>query len=257
MEPKAIFEDEDILVVDKPSGMIVNRADTTKAEETVQDWVEVRLKVPKVGKVPKVSKGDQKAFDTFDTSDTFFARAGIVHRLDKETSGLLIIAKSPEAFSDLQRQFKERVVKKKYIALAHGNVIPEEGEISATVGRLPWNRKRFGVIPGGRESATKYKILRYYDTKILGKLTLLELNPLTGRTHQIRVHLKHIGYPIVADELYAGRKQARNDRKWCPRLFLHASEITFRHPGKDEMITFESKLPEDLQSTLVKLDASS
>ena len=238
MEPKVIFEDQDLLVLDKPAGMIVNRSDTTKGEKTVQDFVEEKILI---SQYPSISD--------------FKSRAGIVHRLDKETSGILLVAKTLEAFVNLQAQFKERKVQKTYIALAHGKIEPEEGEINVAVGRLPWNRKRFGVLSGGRESVTRYKILRYYDTKILSDkiLTLVELYPKSGRTHQIRVHLQYIHHPIFSDSLYAGRKTSRNDRKLLPRVFLHASKISFFHPGSGGSVSFESALPADLKNFLSSL----
>lgn len=262
MEPKIIYEDEDILVLDKPAGITVNRADTTKGEMTVQDWVERYLKVPQVALVPQVSQEEtmeesaRGTRDTFDTRDTFISRAGIVHRIDKETSGILIVAKTLDAFENLQRQFKERVVKKLYIALAHGRIDVEEGEIRVPVGRLPWNRKRFGVIAGGRDAITKYKVLSI-KYLVLGKkkepLTLLELYPETGRTHQIRVHLKYFNHPIFSDFLYAGRKTSRDDRKFLERVFLHANKISFTHPKMGEVINFESPLPSELKNFLSQL----
>ncbi len=240
--PKVIYEDEEILVIDKPSGMIVNKADTTKNLETVQDWVEKKFKIVNF---------------KFKSEDTDFKkRAGIVHRIDKETSGLLLIAKNEKAFLNLQAQFKERKVKKTYLALVHGQVVPEEGEIKAPIGRLPWQRERFGVFPGGREAETKYKVLSIKYKVINGKrepMTLLEVYPLTGRTHQIRVHLKYLGFPIVGDEFYAGRKRARDDRKFCPRVFLHAKAIDFFHPKTEKLCKIESPLPEDLQQILSSL----
>ena len=176
-------------------------------------------------------------------------RDGIVHRLDKETSGILLIAKTKEAFEKLQSEFKSREVQKTYIALLHGKVEPLEGRIEATVGRLPWRRDRFGVLPGGRESATEYKVLKFYPAE-RGGYSLTEFYPKTGRTHQIRIHAKHIGHAIVSDEFYAGRKTARNDRKFCPRLFLHASGIKFIHPLTGKEIEFKSDLPEDLKAVL-------
>lgn len=250
MEPKVVFEDIDLLVIDKPSGMIVNKADTTRGERTVQEWVEEKLEVRSDLPADKAGKSE------VDRESDFVKRAGIVHRLDKETSGILLTAKNPESFENLQKQFKERTVKKKYLALVHGKVEPSEGEIRVPVGRLPWNRERFGVIPGGRESATKYKALSSYKLDV-SSYTLLELAPLTGRTHQIRVHLKYLGFPIVGDQLYAGRKQSREDRKWCSRLFLHASEIRFSHPKTGEQITLQSELPNDLEHALAKLAARS
>ncbi len=289
IEPKIIFEDEDLLVLDKPSGMIVNKADTTKGEKTVQEWVEEYLRVPRVERVPRVPQGEDSTRDTFvSPRDTFLQRAGIVHRLDKETSGILLVAKNLEAFVNLQAQFKERKVQKTYLALAHGKIDPPEGEINVNVGRLPWNRKRFGVLAEGKEAVTKYKvlcnvILRPHaegSHEILPlrqtqgqndmrneQLTLVELSPKTGRTHQIRVHLQYIHHPIFSDPLYAGRKTSRNDRKILSRIFLHASKISFMHPsfakasaGKpktNKVLNFEIPLPEDLNKFLVFLKQDS
>lgn len=249
MEPKVIYEDDFLLVVDKPYGITVNRSDTTKGERTLQDWIEEYLKVVKVEKVEKVDDGEK-------ASNPFAERSGIVHRIDKETSGILLVAKTKEAFENLQRQFKERSVKKVYTALVHGKVLPEEGEIKVPVGRLPWNRKRFGVLIGGREALTKYKVLSIMYHVCNNKkeaLSLLELYPETGRTHQIRVHLKYINHPIFADYLYAGRKTSRDDRKHLPRVFLHASKISFYHPSSGEPVSFESPLPQELVDFLKTL----
>ncbi len=246
MEPKIIFEDQDLLVLDKPAGMIVNRSDTTKGEETVQDFVEKYLKIvrsePKIDKT--LSYEDQAKLD-------FINRAGIVHRLDKETSGIILVAKTLESFANLQAQFKERKVQKTYIALAHGKIEPTAGEINVAVGRLPWNRKRFGVVAEGRESVTKYKTINNLRLPINNEpLTFLELYPKSGRTHQIRVHLQYIHHPIFADPLYSGRKTGRNDRQLLSRIFLHASQISFYHPKTNELISFQSPLPEDLKDFL-------
>jgi 23S rRNA pseudouridine1911/1915/1917 synthase len=232
MEPKVIFEDEQLLILDKPSGWVVNESQTTKHQKVIQRWLTKRP-------YPLAKSADM--------------RAGIVHRLDKETSGILIVAKTKEAFEYLQSQFKERVVRKKYTALVHGKVELEEGTINAPVGRLPWNRERFGVIPGGRPAETNYRVEKYFE-KDGQDFTLLKLAPKTGRTHQIRIHLKHLGYPIVSDEFYAGRKTARDDRIWCPRLFLHASEISFNHPKKEKKVSFKSRLSKDLENSLQTLD---
>lgn len=238
MEPKIIFEDEDLLIIEKPAGMVVNRAESVKGE-TVQDWAEKKLKV----KSPKLK---------VDKDSDFYKRSGVVHRLDKETSGLLLIAKNPQSFENLQKQFSQREVEKKYLALVHGEVKPKEGVIRAPVGRLPWNREKFGVLPGGREALTSYKVISHY-TLAPKPYTLLELSPQTGRTHQIRIHLKYLGHPVVGDAFYAGRKTARQDRKWCPRLFLHAAFLKFKHPKTREWLSFESELSEDLKKVLEKL----
>lgn len=250
MKPKIIFEDRDLLVLDKPSGVIVNRSDTTKGEKTVQDWVETKFKTH-----PERSRGTK--FKIENESD-FYKRAGIVHRLDKETSGILLVAKNVQAFTALQVQFKERKVQKTYIALAHGKIALDKGEIKVPVGRLPWNRKRFGVVSGGREAITKYKILniRYLvSEKNKEPLTLLELYPETGRTHQIRVHLKYINHPVFADPLYAGRKTSRQDRKFLSRIFLHASKISFNSPRTGDLVSFESPLGEELKHFLETLNS--
>lgn len=244
MEPRIIYKDKDLLVIDKPSGMVVNRAESVKGE-TVQGWAERRGTTGITG-------------TTSTTGTDFERRGGIVHRLDKETSGVLLIAKTEEAFAELQRQFKAREVEKTYVALVHGRVEPNEGVIKAPVGRLPWHRERFGVLAGGREAETRYKTISSFQFPCLAgrqavsneKLTLLELYPKTGRTHQIRVHLKSINHPIVGDSLYAGRKTARRDREWCPRLFLHAKKISFKHPVSSEVVSVEAPLLEELEKII-------
>lgn len=236
-----LYEDDDVVVLDKQSGITVNKSDTTRYQDTVQDWAEKYL---------SITPRSDLSID--DPERDFFNRAGIVHRLDKETSGILLIAKNPQVFLHLQSQFKERTVKKKYTALAHGRLKPEVGEIVLPVGRLPWNRKQFGVIAGGRPSETAYETIAVYK-KGGESFTLVRLFPKTGRTHQIRVHLKYLNYPIVSDFLYAGRKTARRDRLDLPRVFLHASEITFLHPTSQQSLTIESKLPEELEDYLQTL----
>lgn len=255
MKVKIIFEDQDLLVIEKPAGTVVNKSDTSRGQETIQEWAEEKLKVSRVPQVPQVSRGKLAldTHDTLDTRDTFLARGGVVHRLDKETSGILVLAKNEASFINLQTQFKSRNVKKTYIALVHGELRPAEGGINAPIGRLPWNRTRFGILAEGREARSKYKVLsiKYYvSNKISEPLSLVEVSPATGRTHQIRVHMKYIGHPIFADELYAGRKVSKRDRKILPRHFLHASYISFTHPKTGQSIEFESSLPEDLQQFL-------
>lgn len=227
---KIIYKDNDILVLDKPSGITVNNADTTKGQFTVQDYLQEKFSLQN---------------PTNDESD-FYKRAGIVHRIDKETSGILVVARNKESFDNLQLQFKERKVNKTYVALVHGHVESLEGEISVPIGRLPWNRKRFGVLSGGKEAKTFYKVLEKYQKPF----TLLELTPKTGRTHQIRVHLKYFNHPIFGDFLYAGRKTSRDDRKILERFFLHAEKINFFHPTTGKKIEFESPLPLELWQTL-------
>ncbi len=218
-EPKVIFEDKNLLVITKPAGWIVNESTNTGNNPVLQDWL-------------------SQNFD-YEISKNKELRSGIVHRLDKETSGILLVAKTSDVFEKLQKEFADRNVKKTYIALVHGKVQQEKGTIDAPVGRLPWKRTKFGVYEGGRPAQTEYKVIKNY-----GNFSLLELHPKTGRTHQIRVHLKHIGHPIVSDPLYAGRKTNREDRKWCPRLFLHASELSILD------MNFKADIPSDLKSAL-------
>jgi len=242
MDPKVIYEDEQLLVLNKPAGWIVNEAKTTQGQKVIQQWLQ--------------NKAYALAKDRG-------MRSGIVHRLDKETSGILVVAKTKQAFENLQEQFKKRLVRKTYTALVHGKVEPEEGSINVPLGRLPWNRERFGVLPGGREAETRYRVISNFQARNAKlrlfpisnqKYSLLELVPKTGRTHQIRVHLKYIGHPIVSDEFYAGRKTARRDRTWCPRLFLHASGIKFTHPTSKKPVSIDSELSTDLESSLKKLE---
>ena len=265
MEPKIVYEDEFLIVLEKPTNWVVNDANTTK-NPVVQSWLTENFDYP---------LAKDKSF-----------RSGVVHRLDKETSGLLLVAKTKESFEGIQKQFKERKVKKEYTALVHGEVDSMEGEINAPVGRLPWNRERFGVLPGGRVAVTNYRVLSVFSRQlsetsksvsqldsrvdkpkkvkqktenkkqIIDRYSLLELNPQTGRTHQIRIHLKYLGHPIVSDNFYAGRKTARNDRKWCSRLFLHASGISILHPQNQKRTFFSSELPQDLKLVLDSLEKS-
>jgi len=255
--PEIIYEDNDIIIIDKPAGMIVNNVDTTKNILTVQEWVGQHLKIrstkSEARNKPKiVNSNDENNFE-------FAARGGIVHRLDKETSGVLILAKNEESFENLKKQFKEKEVKKTYIALCYGEIKPSSGEINIPTGRLPWNRMRFGVLPQGRETRSKYKVLsikyKVWD-KVSEPLSLVEVYPETGRTHQIRVHMQYISHPIFADELYAGRKISKRDRKILPRHFLHASRIVFDHPRTGQRLEFESPLPPDLVNFLSKLGNS-
>lgn len=241
MNPEIIFEDEFFLVINKPTGMTVNRAESTQGQTTVQDWVEKEI----------FSSLDLKKINL---EEEFIKRSGTVHRLDKETSGLLLIAKTPLAFEKLQDLFKQRQIKKKYLALVHGLISPEQGVIEASIARNPFNREKFGIFLGGRESKTVYQLIpggQYFLNK--EKFSFLELSPETGRTHQIRVHLKHLNHPIVADDKYAGRKTSRKDRQWCPRLFLHAAFLSFNHPFKKELIELTAKLPSDLETAMMRL----
>lgn len=229
MDISIIFENEELLVINKPSGVAVNRAESTK-EETIQDFI-------------------QKKYNFFGNGE-FFDRSGIVHRLDKDTSGILVIAKNPESFENLKNQFKERKVVKKYLTLVHGELEPKEGEINAPIERSPINRMHFGIFPGGREARTSYKVIKFIKFEKYPKETysLVEVSPHTGRTHQIRVHMKYLGHSVVSDPLYAGRKQLIRDLAICPRMFLHATHLEISG------FIFDSPLPADLNLVLKSIE---
>jgi len=212
--------------------MIVNRSQTVGDLLTLQDWVGKYLGIKDRG---------------------IGERAGIVHRLDKETSGIILIAKTQASFENLQRQFKEREVQKSYLTLVHGKVTPADLTIRASIGRSPFNRKKFGVFLGGKDAESAYRLVKSYSEKKLGFFSLLEIIPKTGRTHQIRVHLKFIGYPVVGDKLYGGRKNVKQDQQLLDRQFLHAASIKFKHPQTGSQLVFTAELPEDLKKFLKSL----
>ncbi len=226
---KIIYEDEQLLVINKPAGMIVNQSATTKDKKTIQDWL--------------VEKGIGLETE----------RNGIVHRLDKGTSGLLIIAKDNKSLKTIQSQFKNRLVKKEYLALVHGRLEPAKGSIKAPITRNPFNPQRFGVFVGGKKAETEYELQKVYQRNNQ-TYSLVKLKPVTGRTHQLRVHLKHLGYPIVTDEWYGGRKKYKQDLNWCSRLFLVAVKIEFKNPKTGKQISLEVKLDQELKIVLDSLE---
>jgi 23S rRNA pseudouridine1911/1915/1917 synthase len=215
-----LYEDNDLMVVDKPAGLTVHPAPGHYTHTLVNA---VLAHLPEL--------------DTEETN-----RPGIVHRLDKDTSGLIIIAKNGAAHMKLAEQFKSRTVNKTYQALVQGHLSPREGIIDASIGRDPRDRKRMAVTSQGREARTEYKVIRY-----LNNYTLLEVKPKTGRTHQIRVHLAAIGFPIVGDATYGAKSE------YLSRQFLHAYKLVFKVPSSGEQREFESKLPADLEEALVSI----
>lgn len=242
MDISIIYEDEYLLVINKPANIVVNRAQSVKGT-TVQDWVDAYLHLPLQKEKP--DGGITKQLQVKDIHEVFRDRSGLAHRIDKETSGCLLIAKNAQVLGALLDTFREREMKKTYLAIVHGVLVPSEGEICAPVGRLPWNSERFGVVAGGKESVTKYKVektfMRDRDT-----YSYISCYPKTGRTHQIRVHLKYINHPIVGDYLYAGRKTARSDRVWAPRVMLHAWKLSFIHPVTQKEFAVEAPVPDDM-----------
>lgn len=250
ISPRIIYEDCQVLVIDKPSGIVVNRAETVR-EETIQAWIEQKLKMKKFATQSSSKPEKLKVYK----EGEFCSRSGVVHRLDKGTSGLLVIAKIPKAYESLKCQFKKRQVKKKYVALVHGIMEAREGEIALPIKRLTWAREKFGIVPDGKKARTRYKVVTRYMLNAT-HYSLLEIEPETGRTHQIRVHLKYLGHPVVGDLKYGGRR-AKKDRCWCSRLFLHAAYLSFHHPDTSKEMEFKTPLPKDLEKILSGLRKAS
>ncbi len=243
MDIPILYEDEAVVVIDKPVGVICNRAETVKVE-TLQDWWESKFKVPST----ELLSEDEKYF---------IERSGLVHRLDKETSGVMVMAKTARAFGELLRQFREREVAKTYLALTHGLWKVKHGEIALPIGRRRDDRKKMGVVESGRESVSAYRVVSEYkrweyprelrvDERGYTGFSLVEFRPKTGRMHQIRVHARHMGHPIVGDLDYAGRKRSREDRKWCKHVMLLAKSLELTHPMTKERVEWVSKLALDL-----------
>lgn len=228
VNPKILYEDEDLMVIDKPAGMVVNRSQTS-GSETVQDWVEEKL--------GKRLKGLGERSES-DPEHIFQSRSGVAHRLDKETSGCLIIAKKPEALLELMRQFKERETEKEYLALVHGHLEPKEGTIKLPIGRDRFERKKRKVEVEGKKAETFWQVEKYYQG-----YSLVLLKPKTGRTHQIRVHLAYLGHPIVGDSLYLNKKLRSADRLLVSRHLLHAVAIQFKQPTTGQLILVNAEDP--------------
>ncbi len=261
-----LFEDQDVMVINKPSGVVVNCAHTLK-EETVQDWFtsHIRESTDWQSMVPSDFLSEYGT-----PEEVFRERGGVVHRLDKETSGVMVLAKNPGALAELLRQFRLRQTLKKYTCLVHGKFQILSGTLTLPLVRSPWNRTKFTVAADGRTAETHYQVTKFFpmlDTqrifqekklphflknarKAYQGFSLVECQPKTGRTHQIRVHMSHIKHPIVNDPTYLGKKRQTLDNVWCPRLFLHASSLTFTHPRTKESMTFSTELPLDLMTAL-------
>jgi 23S rRNA pseudouridine1911/1915/1917 synthase len=229
MEFNILYEDNDILVVDKPAGLVVFHEGPGKKQPSVIDCL--------IEKFPVLKNAGEDP------------RYGIVHRLDKDTSGVLLVAKNTAALELLQKEFQERNVSKKYTALAVGVINQDSGKIETLIGRSPKDRqKQKTYLPGEpgsqgkREAITEYKVLEKFDS-----YTLVELAPKTGRKHQIRTHLSYLGHPIAGDKLYSFKNQK------CPkdlnRQFLHASYLKITLPS-GQIKEFQSKLPEDLEKVI-------
>ncbi|MDO8612395.1 MAG: RluA family pseudouridine synthase, partial [Dehalococcoidia bacterium] len=205
-----IYQDEDVIVVDKPAGLTVHPAPGHPSGTLVNALLAL---------APELA----------DLRDR--VRPGIVHRLDRDTSGLLVVARNERARDDLIRQMKQREVSKTYLALVQGVPQPPQGTIEAPIGRHPRNRKKMAVVAGGREAETRYRVREAVDG-----FALLEVEPVTGRTHQIRVHLAAIGHPVAGDSVYGKRSDL------VGRQFLHAWRLAFDLPSSGRRVEFESPL---------------
>lgn len=223
-----IFENDDVLVVNKPAGMVVHPAAGHDSGTLVHA---VLAHAPEIEGI-----GGEK-------------RPGIVHRLDKDTSGVIIVAKNERAHRFLQRQFRLREAHKMYLALTDGHPPTPEGRIEAAIGRDPSDRKRMAIVPQhkGRAAVSTYRTRNRYANH-----ALLEVHPLTGRTHQIRLHLAFLGCPVVGDVVYGRRRPSLP----LSRHFLHAYRLTITLPGEEVALTFEAPLPAELQTVLDTLKTS-
>jgi len=242
IEIPILYEDESLLVICKPAGVVINRAESVK-EETAQDWMEEKIKNEKL----KIKKLGQNYLST--EEQEFLNRTGIVHRLDKETSGVMVLSKTVQAFHFLKMQFKERKTEKKYRALVHGSVAPLNGTINLPLKRNVLNRRRFAVNVEGKMARTEYQVETRFKDQKGNEYSLLDIGLKTGRTHQIRVHFSHLGYPLVSDPIYLG-KRLSEDTTWCPRLFLHSYFLAFTHPETEKRVEYSATLPKDLTQAL-------
>lgn len=217
-----VYEDADVLVVNKPQGMVVHPA-PGHVDHTLVNALLYHCPLSTI-------------------NGTF--RPGIVHRIDKDTSGLLMVAKNDRAHQSLAQQLKEKTSEREYLALVHGNIKEDSGTITAPLGRSTRDRKKQAVVDNGRHAVTHFKVLaRFKDyTYIACKLE-------TGRTHQIRVHMKYIGHPLVGDPLYGPKKTIKGNGQ-----FLHAAKLGFTHPVSGKWLQFEAPLPDNFARTLKTLD---
>ena len=221
-----IYEDKDIIVINKPKGMVVHPANGNP-DGTL------------VNAVMNVCKDSLSGIGGE-------IRPGIVHRLDKDTSGAIIVAKNDKAHINLSEQLKNHEVKKTYLALVRGIIKENEATINMPIARSKKDRKKMDVDKNGKKAITHFKVLERYKNKY----TLLQINLETGRTHQIRVHLSHIGYPIIGDEVYSNGKNEWNVSGQC----LHAWKLEFNHPVTGKLISLEAEIPEYLKNIIKELE---
>jgi len=227
---KILYKDADVVVVNKPPGMVVYPA-AGHGHGTLMNALAYHYrKLASIGGP---------------------LRPGVVHRLDKDTSGVMVVAADDKAYYDLVEQFRRRTIKRKYITLVYGNLKGDSGEIDRPIGRSESDRKKMSTrVRKGKEAVTKWKVLERF-----GIATLLEVRLGTGRTHQIRVHFSSVGYPVLGDRTY-GRKtelEIRKRKVSFPRQMLHAEMLGFRHPASGEYMEFSSPLPEDMKTAIREL----
>lgn len=231
-----LHEDDEFLIVDKPAGMVVHPSDSGHRSGTVVNAL-----------LDKIEEGVGEAM-----------RPGIIHRLDKDTSGLLVVAKTQTAFSSLCAQFKDRTVKKTYLTLVHGSLLHKEGVIDAPMARSVGDRKKMGVAgeKGGKMAVSAYKVLREFTVDKKTSVSLLEVEIKTGRTHQIRVHMAAIDHPVIGDTSYgiSSFNHSFSAKFGLKRQFLHAYTIELKHPVTGKVLTFKSDLPRDLNEVIKKLN---
>ena len=228
IEIEVVYEDDDMLIVNKPAGLVVHPS-AGHSDGTLVNAL--------LGRGAELAPGGIAGVQ----------RPGIVHRLDRDTSGLLMVARSDSAQLSLQAQLKARRVKKTYLALVTGVVAAAVGRIEAPIGRDPARRTRMAVTPGGRDSTTGYRVRERF-----AGWTLLELDLITGRTHQIRVHLEAIGHPVAGDSMY-GTGSSRRGPDGLRRLFLHAWRLELTSPSSGRLIRAESPLPAELEAVLADM----
>ncbi len=219
---KIVYEDIDLIIIEKPAGLTTHPAPGHPEHTLVNALLAHFPVLAEMGNTP---------------------RPGIVHRLDKDTSGLMIVAKNESARLNLAEQFRTRSVLKVYLALVKGKVTPPAGIIEADIGRDSGDRKKMAVVQEGREAKTEFHTVKNYDG-----YTLLEVKLHTGRTHQIRVHLEAIGFPVMGDTTYGVKVP------FLSRQFLHAHKLGFNLPSTGERVEFTSELPEDLKEALIKIE---
>ncbi len=236
-----VYEDNDLAVINKAAGMMVH-AGAGASDDARNRGTLVNALLHHIKSLSGVG-GE--------------LRPGIVHRLDKETSGLIVVAKNDAAHRNLSAQFAAREVKKKYVALVHGWVKKDSGTLAQSISRDRVRRTRMTTrLGGGRTAVTHYSVVRRLDTKF-GKLTLLDVKIDTGRTHQIRVHVAAMGHPVVGDTMYGAPVQARGKSAVIvlKRNFLHAAELEFRHPHTGKTVALKTELPAELREFLEKVES--